>query len=699
MQSTQQTLAAIHTLPSQGKNRVGDRWHDFVPALRRILRRCAVMQQGSNEILLLFSFQHPFSAISLTLDALTEARLEIGWPDSAGPLPVQIVFHLDSGNDPEPQLADCRAALWNFLSHDTPYVSRTLKNHWQEVMTGRTLPPHRFEQADNGLFSLIFSADEKIRTERIFPHRALPLRGTSPSCYYCSMRNHAPRQCPSKLLPHDSYALPLAGRLPPEKLASVFGSIMAKPTECRHLLEAGFEQATLRQNHALLVLHSYLDIFLIFQPRFLFTMTFTAQIKWYSAEKFGAGKIDNRPMQMALDCLRVGNLPQAEELFMKEVSRFEGKQFAAAIGLAFVALEKGRMEDMASWLDRARTLATNEKEHIYSALLAGRLHFLRKAYYEAKEVISQGRRIKGDCSELLYLLVEVESGQEQIDPGTVQQLTKLVAEDPYLSISALLDPHLLAIEGFVEEIHASLLTTAKNRIQNLLAKAEAEREETAQWLDCGNEELQRLAGDLVRLQEIHDKTGYFGLLEVEARIKALAHAFAGMRERLVEKLAEDVEHEKHRADTLTLFWKNFPCRILFTVFKNKLQNVKKGLQQAAIRDNDSLTPEQYRQFLKTHEQSRHDLSTLEERLKTMNWICTLAHGLRVFFKKLVMAELIMVPVFICLTYGLHLLPDLLPFLSSQMAIDTLTSQITRLTVLVLAPAVAILKTWTELRDQ
>lgn len=699
MPNAPHALASIHFLSYHGKKKFGDHWQEFISALRRILRRTAVEQPGSSEVLLIFSFQHPYTAFSLVLAALAEAKKEAGLRHDAEPLPLQLAFHLDTGKDPAPHLADSRAEVWNFLKHETPYITRAMKNHWHEVTAGRTMPEHQLEKAeDHGLFQLTFTSTEKIRVERLFPHRALALHGDLPHCYYCGMKNHAPKTCPSKLLPHDSYALPLAGAMTTEDLSSFFSQSMSRLEENRRLLVEGFDPESLRENPTLIALHSYFDIFKLFQTRFLLIMSFNSQLKWYNADKFELGKIDNRTVHLALDCLRVGNLAQSEELLMKEVSRFEGKQFCAAIGLAFIALEKGRLEDMATWLDRGKNLAGNEKEQIYCALLTARLHFLRKDYFKAKDTIEQGKKIKADCSELLFLNIELESSREQVAPDTAKQLGKLVEDDPYLFLAALLDPHLLPIEGFVEGVLHSVLASAKSRILDALAKAEEERTETAAWLAQEDEELRQLSGELATLRSLAGKTGYFALLELETRIKTVSHALKNRRDLCLEELENAFKREDGRANRLAEFWKTFPCQILFSIFSNRLREIKKTLRQSAGRPNDDITPGRYREMLSTCDKVHADLSQLEERMHAMHWVCSVIHGVRVFIKKLAIAELILVPLFFGLAHALSLAPGIIPALVSQDFAESLPLRVAKLAALVLAPTLALMKTWKALSD-
>ncbi len=694
MAQKEPVIAIIHTLTYQGRKLTGT-WSELVSAFRSLMRQAALEMKGSSEILLLFSFSHPRVAISHVYESIARVKADFNWPTDRGPLPFQIVFHLQKKNDTTTNIFNPNAEFWNLLPLETPHVTRALRYRWQELMAGRKLPEHRFENEQGGLFRLVINNGESLRTEKLFPHRDLTQRGNQPGCFYCGMTTHVPAACPAKLLPPQAMALQYLGYLAFADLADSFHRAMINSERLAGMMGTGLKPAQLRANSELLVYVGYFDLFRIFQPRFLFCSCFSVGARWLvsTGERL---RIDNRNLHMGLDCLRVGKYAHAEELFQKEHSKTHGKQFHALIGLAFTALERGRRQDMATCLDRARSMARTERESVYAGLLQARYYLLENEYYKAKEAVGYALKARPDCLDARYLDIQIEV-QERLEEKTLQNLQKLVEEEREFFLVALMDPHLLPIHGFVEEIQAALVFTITGRADVALRDARNDCRELAAWLEADDDHLRQNQETLANLEKKFARRSYFDLLDVESRCSGLSFSCKKLINEALQGREKAVDRAIDRYDRLQRFWQRYPHKLFFSKFGDTLAGSRRLLTKAE-ENLKKRTSEAYRQAGELLDSGNRLLDRLQNTVSRMLWLQSALEGLGIFGKHLFLTETVLLLLSAVLFSAAGALP--LPGRFADLLLTPLfQKQVTYIIVLVAAPALAIALTFRQLRDK
>ena len=692
-------LVAVRPITYHGERQLGNKWTHLVHSLRALLQKKSVEESESSEGLMLFSFNHPYSAYSSVFQSLETVKREQGWKDSQGTVPVQIVFHLSSKSDPGTAVRELSSNLWNFLQQEKPYVTRALKVQWDQFMAGKDLPEHSFENEGEGVFRLVFTSTAAlIKSEELFPCRDLPLRGKTEECFYCGMNSHAPAVCPSKFLTMDMRGLADVGYVPFPLLVESFKKVFANQKSVVNLLAAGVDPAKIRKNVALLVYVAYFDIFKVFQPRFLWNLTFSSFAKWGAAEKSESLKINNRHMQFGLDYLRVGKYAQAEEAFSAERLNREGKPFYAAIGQAFVALEKGRVHDMGGFLDRAQSLASLEKERIYNGLLLTRYYNLIGDYWKAKETVTFTLKNKLDCSEVLYYQIQLEAATD-FNESMFKQLQMLVLEQKNFFMAAMMDPRLLPVHGFVEEMLSAKVHTVTQKAKENMARAKIECDELLHWFDEDHEKMQLNVTTLANLEKQFQRKSYYDLLNVAAKAKALIHAARQLREESLDVLKEKIDAHRILYEKYQKFWNAYSYKPFFKKFQTTLAEVPKivNLMRKLIKESSG---KEYRDAVVLEEKLEKNLEGLKQTLGRMLWIKTAMEAVKRFGKYLIYSELVLAGVGIGLIFLLSMaLPDssgagLFKFISDPW----FQKQAMFIITLLIAPLVALSLTVWSLKD-
>ena len=162
-------LVAVRSLSHKGKRLIGDSWFKFLYGLRTHLQRTGAEDKESSDELLLFAYTHPYNAFSSFFEGLEKVKSELNWKESLGPVPIQIIFHLEEPGEISSRIREISSDIWDMLQSEFPYVSRPLKNRWDQLMAGRKLPPHSFESEGEGFFRLEIKDKSSIKRENLFP--------------------------------------------------------------------------------------------------------------------------------------------------------------------------------------------------------------------------------------------------------------------------------------------------------------------------------------------------------------------------------------------------------------------------------------------------------------------------------------------------------------------------------------------------
>ncbi|MEW6290286.1 MAG: hypothetical protein AB1545_10580 [Thermodesulfobacteriota bacterium] len=637
MKKSNTTLLAIRTLSYQGGKILGSRWLPLVDAVRQALAASGFEQPESRDELLLFTFPHPFLALISLRDALEAAKAEHGWQESHGALPVQTVIHLIEDEDTLPQLQQASASEWDLLLQETIYVTRPLMRNWKELMAGRDLPEHRFADDGGPFFHMVIADKATLRKVELFSYRSLPVHGKLKECFYCGMTSHTPANCPSKFISMQVRGMDQIGYLPFADLNAIYKKIFPDYSDCSSKCAAGIKPAQLRQDKELLVFVSFLDLNRIYQLRFLANTAFCLSTKWDAQDSTDMINIDSRNLHLGFDCLRVGQYGQAEELLTRESKKREGKQFYATVGLAFWALELGRAKDMGHYLEKAKNIATQEKERLYSHLLLSRYYELHNDSWKAKEAVGNASKIDADALDCQYRRIQ-HNVRYGFDEGDLKRLRVLMLGQKEIFMTALMDPLLLPMQGLVNDLAIEHMRYQRQEAAKNMAMAEAESVEMSCWFDEKDPAVEENSKALNELRKQYKKETYYDLLDVLERAKGHAYGCQRIRKGKIEELEARRKELENRLQHYQDFWQGYEYKSYFNPFQQSILSVINALHETRglIARQQG---QEYRAAVSLLDQVETSLASLQEMQGKMIWIRLLLNGLKLFVKKTILAEL------------------------------------------------------------
>ncbi len=683
-------LLAIKPLHYHGQQVLKEGWLPFIEELRSSLRESGFEDNDSSEGLLLFTFAHPYAAITSLSTQIHKAHGKLDSTLGDHPLPLQIIVHLSQGEDSS--AASYRApesGVWELLTPEAIYITKALKISWDSLMAQNPLPPCTLSNEGDGLFRLQFAPGGVITTESLLSCRVLSIQGPENPCFYCGMQNHQPSQCPSKFLTMAHDGLSTVGYLPFDRLSQVYHKVFTKPDAITQLLAAGITPAHIRKDPELMVFVGFFDINRVYQPRFLWIITFSRYSKWQSVFKAEHLQPDNKNLQLGMDCLRVGKYSQAEEFLQQECQAKSTKRFSAAVGLAFVALEQRGLADMRGLLELAKSTATQPKERVYIELLLSRFYELSGEVWKSKEIIKNILATQADCPDAEYRKLQLEV-KGHFTEETNQVLRTLVIDQRTLYMTALMDAALIPIQVKVEDLLMTQYGIMSSRAQELLTQAGQEINNLSLWLASNDPQMQANTVTLDALKKKFGRKSYFDVIDVGNKTQVLIANSQQLREAKLNELYAQINTAKAGWEENYHFWMGYKYQLFFKEFAQRLLPLAKTLQEAGTlaKSNEGETYQKAVQLLREAEQTLASVPPLRARMNLIRLLCDSSIS---FAKKLALAEIGGILLSTTLILGLSLLPaghDLV-----AMADDPIfQKKITSLTAFLIAPLLAL--SWT-----
>ena len=678
---------------------MAERWPSFMEFLRTQLGKDGNEDPSSSEELLAFIFPLGSAVFGILLASLQITKQEFKWDPANGSVPIQILLDIIPAGQPTQQYK-VDAAFWSELRPETIYVSLDLQRQWaamQEV--GEKFPAHTLAPYTPGFYQLLFMDHDIGKQEQLLVYRSLPVFRPGEPCFYCAMTGHSPAQCPSKYLAMDAMVIDEVGYLPLAELNEIYRRIFPERTELVAKLREGVKTADLRKDKELMVFAAYLDVFAIYQPRFLWNFVFSGYHNWESLCLTDKIRINNQNLHIALDCLRVRQYEQADGLLQKEIRRQGGNRFAAYIGLAFLALEQNWPAEVEGSLEQAYNNASSDIEVVYANLLLSRYHELAGNLWDAAKAVKNAMKVQYDCQDIQYRRLQIAVREDFTDRDP-RMLRNLVVGQKETFFKALFDPLLLPIQGFNESLLSHQYKTLQREARQRLTRARLEVEALDPWLE--ETDIQRAEDytSLVQLQEQLERDSYYDYLDVSERSNGIFTRCNRQRRERTENLRKKLVQQGNVLKNYLEFWDGYPHKKFFKKLAEILETILPRNREALVLLDDE-SGESIRKALSLAEGLDKDQATLLKEYDRLLGLETLIRGGVILSRKLVVCEAYVL-LFLALIFPIAgaLLPDVgsLSFFVNLAHNHGLRNSAFFFSSTVLAPFLALIWTMYELQS-
>gem|GEM_PF-2334157 len=474
----------------------------------------------------------------------------------------------------------------------------------------------------------------------LFPHRELLIRGSLGECYYCGSHRHDLKKCPSKNLQLSSSVFTKLGYLSIEQISNCFAGAFSNPEQHNESvanLKASDGQTISGQNEALAAYHAFFDLTEIFQLRFLKRVWQTEAIAWNMLDAAEERKGEGGPLWLALDCIRVGQIDQAES-FLNTAQEKQADDYRLHVATGFLELEKGNHLEALYQFERSKESSHNRLQQIHALLLIVRLHEVRKAYEKAEEKLHEIICLDRDCLEAQYYKIVLQAKRVFHDEDIVK-LQKIILQQPEFFLYALIDPRFLPVQELVDSLLAEILEGVQKEAEDMVEKAEAKVKAMAEWLEEDDEiyrESKRLAEKAGQLAAQDSYLSYIEAKDIATLlISRSLLAQKTVRINLLRQIASQDNHLRR----YEIYWREYPLKGFFRTVGPLLHETRQKLNYAA----SLAKSDQANAFKQAPRMAEETASGLKEMVTIAGRMASLENGinvLRSFGKYLLTAEVI-----------------------------------------------------------
>ena len=434
----------------------------------------------------------------------------------------------------------------------------------------------------------------------------------------------------------DSNCLEDVGYICFPRLNSILKTLLSNQQKLTKILVDGLTVKQIRKNDALQAVIAYFDSNKFYQLRFLFHVAFSISSDWTAMLKSKRINKSNKNLFLGLDCLRVQNYSLANS-YLQEAYFDSSARFYATIGLAFLALEQGREDELLVRFKEAKSIAVQEKERVYIELLLTRGYEVSGKLWEATKTIEEALALKPGHIEIVYRLIQIEIKKKR-EEEIFQQLHKVIVEYKEFFMTALMDPVLLPIQDKIEPLLSEQYQKTGSRAQSLLRQAEARLESMVSLLGADDKSLSPSIESINRLKEQYAQGSYFDYLDVMDKADVEVNILKRIRIEKLEGLQRTLSRVLAKEEKCRQYWKTYPYKSFYKLFPLQLSSVQQHLLTASDLIKVS-KDKNYRKCSELIDLAHKGFMTLDNQLAKMDTLQTIMKGLIYFLKNLAITAL------------------------------------------------------------
>ncbi len=645
-------LAAIQPCITQGRAVLGEELYDMLTShLQDSISNNSLEDQASNKQVLIFRFERLIFALNSIYGAFDSFRKNILPPTYTKSLPIKIVLHLQEQNSDEALSFDNPDAdLWNSLHYEKLYITRSLKLQWPKILAEKKDILYKLNLGEEGLYRVDFTKRPDFYSVKLFSHRHLPLQGKeAKECFYCGMRSHIPRNCPSKLLGMEHQGTKTLGYHSFLDISNAFEKVFKSPQQLPTFAGIANKSGQSTKELSMLAYLAYFDIFTFFQMRFLFKMSFSVFAKWEAAHSNEKIIVNDSNLNLALDCLRVGKYELAEEKLAAATGHNQEKLFYGYVGRAFLALEKGRYNDMAFNLDTALTNASTEKEKIYINILLYRFFKVTGDLWKAQYYIKALLKLKPDLIEANYYNVLIDLSCGFCEKG-LSVMHSLINGPREFFITLLLDPQLTPMQGFIDEMLLAKVESETEEARQQISRSRSAVQDIQLWLPPEDTALTSINESLHILEEQHQSSNYYDIVDICHNSKELCQTCRETRTTCLDSLAEKHSSFLKKYKKYAEIWRLFLFKRFFKNIDQELKDVSSNLTNLdkLIRQDDGESAKLALSLSTTLDKDMSNLHKTFQTIRSLEIFFLYAKG---FSKKLLITEVCALTLFVLIFFG------------------------------------------------
>jgi len=433
--------------------------------------------------------------------------------------------------------------------------------------------------------------------------------GAESPCFYCGLRSHSPRKCPTRILQPGNVHVSEMSRFARINLDALPAILAELEKSLAPDVLRGLTLLLGEKSDQALVVSAVLEVNTICQLR---TM---ARVWRAKGKEWPRGIEEQRPQSEeylweALDALRTGNPERAMDKLDHFVLK-SPKNYQPRVLLGFMAMEREELKRAAGFWEEAESLAYTSLQRSYILLLQGRLREVLGDFPEALRLYGRAFNESPGFSQARYrqAVCLIKSGYLNESQALLREL---IRSDPdYFSV-VLLDPELEGGRSHLLTDLWEIWDEARIRASEVIGTVEHLPDLLSKWLPADHLSY-RVFHD--RIEELNT---YAGINNYASMAKLLRGTIA-IRADIQARVKKDIQdlstkrsliRERLKAIQREASW--FPFPTMLGSFSKLFNSCGEGL--SLVGHLDLYVPEKFRQGHEAMRESEQSLAALEKKL-------------------------------------------------------------------------------------
>jgi tetratricopeptide (TPR) repeat protein len=443
---------------------------------------------------------------------------------------------------------------------------------------------------------------------KVFLPKSL-VSGSESPCFYCGLRSHTPRKCPTRVLQPGNVQVSEMGRFARIDLASLSGVMSDLEKQLAPDVLRGLTSLLTEKGDLALTVQAMFEVNMICQLRMM-AMVWRARGK-----EWPRGIEDQHPqadenLREALESFRAGNQDRA----MEKLDRFvlkAAKNYQPRVLLGFMAMERDELKRAAGFWEEAESLAYTGLQRSYIQVLQGRLREVTGDFTEAIRLYSRAFKESPGLGKARYrqAVCLIKSGYLNEAQAVIREL---IDSDPDYFSCVLLDPELEGGRSHLLGDLWELWDDARTKAGEVIGSVEHLPDLLSKWLPEDHSAYQSFHDRIEELNTYAGINNYASMArllrgtiairaDIQARVKRDIQELSARRKIILERL-KAIQREAS--------W--FPLQSMLGSF-SKLFNAC-GEKLSLISHLDLYVPDKFRQGHEAMREAEQNMAALEKKL-------------------------------------------------------------------------------------
>jgi len=649
---TMKTLIHLKPLWNLGKKNFENLWQKMISNRGRFWSAKTVEKEhiDKEKSISLIVKESP-SALEIANSVINFLRTNLG-QDAALYVPIQIIIDKGAFIRAGKLFIEDINVNWKELEPGEVYASKNVFNALDNNIN-TSLDESSIVSGD---FYKISGDGEFEKEEKFFRYQNALIQGEYPPCFYCGNRSHQTTACPSKMITNLTSFTEKLGYMTIDSINKLFFHYLQ---EFQSISDSS--GVMMENNPAFYAHNAFHELKSVFQLRLFMAIWNNREDNWNKIKDNSEERDRGGLLWIGLDCIRVGNLEQAESIIEKEITQ-KNMDYRVFCLAALLYIEKNNYGKAIVTLKKALDLAVKNPQKIYILFLLFRAYYLSNDPSKAKEMLRKIITLNPYCTEAIYqdivLKINVSDKHSALD-----QLLKLVKKNKDYYVIALIDPDLNVVNEKISSRFDHLFIETRESAQKIMLAAKEEFKSIENLLGKGAEEIDDAKTKIVKMEELSKTESYFGYLDIihyAESILNLGNKIVQGRGMRLHKMEQGI---KQRIQRCYKYFEMLPYGFMTQAAAAELKKIQvrtdgigQKVKQHGIHD--------FQKMVNTLKHLSNEISVLESKIKRIDTFTQIFSFCINFFKKnLVFQSANLVISLILLPIMIHYLNFIMPDLN------------------------------------